>query len=169
MPGPIQSSINQAVGTTLGAVAAGMHVSEQKKANELAQENKELTSVYNFNMAQADYQKAVKEESDVIGQEMQRKADEEEYQTQLSEHKALTDEKNKMSSQAFDLIYGEKEFKESERRLRADRKRLDIQSKVMPKRLEEARNRTYQAELTRNYAFDKLSKTAKKEVTGGKK
>ena len=169
MPGPIQSSINQAVGTTLGAVAAGKHVSEQKKANEIAQEQKELTSVYNYQMAQSDYQKAVKEESDVIGEEMQRQADEKEYQNQAAAHEALAGERNKMSSQAFDLIYGEKAFKESEKRLIAERKRLDIQGKVMPKRLEEAQHRTYQAELTRGHAFDMLSEEAKKKLTGGNK
>ena len=168
MPGPIQSSINQAVGTTLGAVAAGKHVSEQKKANELAQENKELTSVYNFNMAQSDYQKAVKEESALVDEEIKRQADEEEYQIQASTHEALAGERNKMSPQAFDLIYGEKAFQESEKRLIAERKRLDLQGKTMPKRLAEAQHRTYQTELTRGHAFDMLSEEAKKKITGGK-
>lgn len=159
--GTVQNAMNQLLATTAAAAVAGTHLSEQRKARE-------LTSVYNFNVASAEYNKAAKDEGAVIDEEMQRRADEEEYQKQASAHEALAGEKNKMSKEAFDMIYGKDAFAESEKHLLAERQRLDLLSKSLPKRLEEARHRTYESELARDHAFDMLSEKSKKEVTGGR-
>ena len=48
----IQDSINGAVGALAGAAVAGKHLSQQGETAKAAKEQKELTSVYNYQMAE---------------------------------------------------------------------------------------------------------------------
>lgn len=56
--GEIQSSINQALGTVAGAVAAGKHIKQQKEANDIADKNAAIHASENIEQAVKDYGEA---------------------------------------------------------------------------------------------------------------
>lgn len=160
----IQDSINGAVGALAGAAVAGKHLSQQGEAAKAAKEQKELTSVYNYQMAQEHLNQIKGQMSNIESKDASIAAG----LTQKEEQQAAADSylkkwtKNHPGQQlAFSRFGSGDAIVKGGQELQVERARIKVQREAFAERLNELHGKENEQQLTLEYAEKQLPKDYK--------
>lgn len=160
----IQDSINGAVGALAGAAVAGKHLSQQGETAKAAKEQKELTSVYNYQMAEEHLSQTQGQINNIQSKDASIAAG----LAQKEKKQAAADSFLKKWSKdhpgqqlAFSRFGSGEAIVKGGQELQVERARVRVQREAFAERLNELRGKENEQKLTLEYAKKQLPKDYK--------
>lgn len=160
----IQDSINGAVGALAGAAVAGKHLSQQGEAAKAAKEQKELTSVYNYQMAQEHLNQIKGQMSNIESKDASIAAglaQKEEQQAAADSYLKQWTKGHPGQQLAFSRFGSGEAIIKGGQELRVERARVKVQREAFAERLKELSGKETEQKLTLEYAEKQLPKDYK--------
>lgn len=160
----IQDSINGAVGALAGAAVAGKHLSQQGEAAKAAKEQKELTSVYNYQMAEEHLNQIKGQMSNIESKDTSIAAglaQKEKQQAAADSYLKKWTKDHPGQQLAFSRFGSGDAIVKGGQELQVERARVKVQREAFAERLNELRGKEKEQQLTLEYAKKQLPKDYK--------